>query len=295
MKFMISTIITAYKEPNLDKCLDSILNQKLSKNYEILVLAPDKETLEIAKKYQKKNKRIKIIKDPGKGKPTALNLAFKHAKGKVLVLTDGDVIVGKGSIKNLLKHFKNPKVGAVSGKVIYQISRNNLFYEWAKLSEKIFDKMRKQQARRDKLIHPTGYLYAIRNNLVKFIPSNTLSDDAVIGYLIVSKGYRIAYEPKAKVYVKFPTSISDFIKQKSRTRAGFLQLKKWFGKTTRTPREEISLGSKDLVKAYKLKVHKLLIVLFLYSIAWLKAYWVIWRKKSFKEVWSRIETTKHLS
>lgn len=289
---MISIIVTAYKEPNLSKCLDSILNQKLPKNYEILVVSPDKETIAIAKKYQKKNKRIKIIKDPGKGKPTALNLAFKHAKGKILVLTDGDVILGKNSIPSLLKHFKDPKVGAVSGQVIYTISKDTLFYEWAKLSGKVFHEQRTQQAKQGTLMHPTGYLYAIRSSIVKSIPENTLSDDAVIGYLIKSKGYTIAYEPKAKVYVKFPTSVSDFIKQKSRTRAGFLQMKNWFGTSVRSMGTEISFGFKELIKAYGFKLHKMILLSLIYLLAWFRAYWLFYRKMPFEKVWQRIESTK---
>jgi cellulose synthase/poly-beta-1,6-N-acetylglucosamine synthase-like glycosyltransferase len=220
-------------------------------------------------------------------------LAFRKAKGKILILTDGDVLVGKNSIKFLLKHFENPKVGAVSGKVIYQIPKNSLFYEWAKLSEKVFDKMRKIQDKKNELWHPTGYLYAIRNGLIKEIPSNVLSDDALIGYMIKSKGYLIKYEPKAKVYVKFPTSISDFIKQKSRTRAGFLQIKRWFGFEGRKISSEISIGSKDLFKVYGIrKLHKMLIVSFFYLISWIRAYWLIFRRKSFEKIWERIETTK---
>ena len=289
---MFSIIITAYREPNLGKCLDSIISQKLPGKYEILVLAPDKETISIAKKYQKKNKRIKVIKDPGKGKPTALNLAFKHAKGKILVLTDGDVILGKNSITQLLNHFKNPKVGAVSGRVIYQIGKDNLFYEWAKLSERIFNELRKQQSKQSKLIHPTGYLYAIKGSLIDSIPSNALSDDAVIGCLIVSKGYRIVYEPKAKVYVKFPTTVSDFIKQKSRTRAGFLQLKKWFGTNVRNISSEISFGFKELLNTYRKKPYKLILVGLIYLLAWFRAYLLFYRNTPFEKVWQRIETTK---
>ncbi len=153
-----------------------------------------------------------LIRGSAKGKPTALNLLFKKVSGKILILTDGDVILGENSISFLLQHFKNPKTGAVSGKVIYQIPKNSLFYEWAKLSEKVFDKMRKLQDRKNELWYLTGYSYAIRNGLIKQIPSNALSDDVVIGYLIKSKGYLIKYEPKAKVFVKFPATISDFIK-----------------------------------------------------------------------------------
>jgi cellulose synthase/poly-beta-1,6-N-acetylglucosamine synthase-like glycosyltransferase len=289
----LSIIVTAFKEEKtIGKAIKQIISQ-LPKSSEILVIAPDEPTLSVAKKLSKKDKRIKILKDPGRGKPTALNLGFKEAKGKILILTDGDVLVGKNSIKFLLKHFENPKVGAVSGKVIYQISKNFLFYEWAKLSEKVFDKMRKIQDKKNELWHPTGYLYAIRNGLVKKIPSNVLSDDALIGYMIKSKGYLIKYEPKAKVYVKFPTSISDFIKQKSRTRAGFLQIKRWFGFEGRKISSEISIGSKDLFKIYGIrKFHKMLIVSFVYIISWLRAYWLIFRRKSFEKIWERIETTK---
>jgi len=153
--------------------------------------------------------------------------------------------------------------------------------------------MRRKQEKTDELWHPTGYLYAIRNGLIKQIRPNTLSDDALIGYLIKSKGYLIKYEPKAKVYVKFPTTISDFIKQKSRTRAGFLQLKKWFGFKGRKITTEIAFGIKDLFRAYGVsKIHKMLFVVLIYLIPWLRAYWLIFREKPFEKVWERIETTK---
>ncbi|MEM5874531.1 MAG: glycosyltransferase [Candidatus Aenigmatarchaeota archaeon] len=290
---MLSIGITAFKEEiSISKCLNSILSQNL-RNYEIIVSCPDKPTANIVKQYMKKYRQIKLIRDPGKGKPTALNLLFKKVKGKFLVLTDGDVILGKNSISFLLKHFKNPKVAAVSGNVVYRISKDSLFYEWAKLSEKVFDKMRKSQDKKNELWHPTGYLYAIRNGLVKQIPPNALSDDALIGYLIKSKGYLIKYEPKAKVYVKFPSTITDFIKQKSRTRAGFLQLKKWFGFEARKISTEISIGVKDLFKAYGMrKFCKMIFVGLIYLLAWLRAYWLIFREKPFEKIWERTETTK---
>ena len=292
-EILISTIITAFKEERtVGRAINRIRNQ-LPKNSEILVIAPDKSTLSVAKNLAKKDKRIKIVRDPGKGKPTALNIGFQKAKGRILILTDGDVFVGKRSIKFLLRHFKDPNVGAVSGRVIYQINKNSLFYEWAKLSEKVFDEMRRLQDKNEELWHPTGYLYAIRNNLIKKIPSNALSDDAVIGYLIKAKGYLIKYEPKAKVYVKFPTSASDFIKQKSRTRAGFLQLKKWFDFEGRKISSEISFGVRDLLRIYGIaKIHKMFIVGFVYLISWLRAYWLVLRKRSLKKIWVRIESTK---
>ena len=288
----ISIIVTAYREPHIGRCIESIINQKLPKETEIVIVAPDNKTLNIAKKYALKDKRIRLIRDPGKGKPTALNLAFKEAKGKILILTDGDVYLGKDSINLLIKNFNSKKVGAVSGHVIYEIKNNNLFYEWAKLSEKIFNKVRLKLNKNGKLTHPTGYLYAIRKGIIKEIPQNTLSDDALIGYLITSKGYTIKYEPKAKVFVKFPTTTRDFINQKTRTRAGFVQIKKWYGYIPRRITNEIKFGISDLIRAYHKNLLKGLIVALIYIYTWVKAIIVINLNKRFDKIWTRIESTK---
>jgi cellulose synthase/poly-beta-1,6-N-acetylglucosamine synthase-like glycosyltransferase len=291
----ISIIVTAYKESEtINRCLDSITSQSLPDRYEILVSSPDESTINAVKNYQKNNKNIKLVRDPGRGKPVALNILFKKARGDILVLTDGDVILGENSIKNLLRHFKNEKVGAVSGKVIYEVPEDSLFFEWAKFSEKFFDKMRKTKSGERSLYHPTGYLYAIRNNIVGTIPENSFSDDAVVGYLIVSNGYSIEYEPKSKVYVKFPLTVTDFIKQKSRTKAGFLQIKEWFNFEERNMLGELSFGTKDLFKFYGFnKIHKMFLVGLIYFLSWLKAYWIFLGKKEFEEVWSRVESTKY--
>jgi hypothetical protein len=50
---------------------------------------------------------------------------------------------------------------------------------------------------------------------------------------------------------------------------------------------------KDLLRVYGIrKSHKMLIVSFVYLISWLRAYWLIFRRKSFEKIWERIETTK---
>ena len=69
---MLSIIITSYKEAKtIGRAIESFVNQNI-KDYELLILAPDKETLDAAKKY----KKVKVIRDKGNGKPAALNLAF---------------------------------------------------------------------------------------------------------------------------------------------------------------------------------------------------------------------------
>ena len=98
---MISIIITAYKEPRtIGKAIGQVLKNRIKEKYEILVLAPDDETLNEARKYInyfKKNKKIKLIDDvrifvlPSKREamPQALIEAMARRKVVISSATDG--------------------------------------------------------------------------------------------------------------------------------------------------------------------------------------------------------------
>ena len=137
---MISIIITAFKEARtIGKAIESILKNK-PKNFEILITAPDDETLNTASKYKKNG--LKLIKDKGKGKSAALNLAVSKAKGNILVLTDGDVYIGENSLTPLLKPFEDKKTGAVAGNPLPTNPKNNMLGFWAYVLTGIADKRR---------------------------------------------------------------------------------------------------------------------------------------------------------
>jgi cellulose synthase/poly-beta-1,6-N-acetylglucosamine synthase-like glycosyltransferase len=294
---MITIILTAYKEPQtIGRAIESILKNKILKPFEILVLAPDKETLEEAKKYTKKHKKIKLIKDEGKGKPAALNLAFKKAKGDILILTDGDVYIGKNAIQLMLEPFKDAKVGIVSGRPISLNSANKMLGYWSHLLTDIAHNMRIKRVKERKMIVCSGYLYAFRKNLIKSVPEEALSEDAVISHLIFDKGYKTAYAGKAEVYVKYPTNFSDWIKQKKRSAGGYNQLNSMVKSKERMRSfTKESSGIFDVLK-YPKTLNE-----FLYTLSLIFARIYLWvlifidiniRKRNLKKVWVRIESTK---
>ena len=129
---MISIVITAFKEPKtIATCIESVIKQKINEKYELIISAPDEKTLEIAKKYAKKNKKIKIIQDSGKGKYNAINKLLPLLKGKLFVFMDGDVHISQNSINELLKKFEDPKVGYVSGRPFPQENKSTKYGFWA--------------------------------------------------------------------------------------------------------------------------------------------------------------------
>jgi len=289
---MISVIITTYKEPKtLPKAINSILNQapkSMGEEMEIIVVGPDEETKSVVQKFSSQYSFVKYIQDRGEGKPAALNLAFKEAKGDIIVSTDGDVIVGSNAIKNLVHPFKNKDVGATSGHPISANKRNAILGYWSHFLTNAAHQMRIK-----KNIWPcSGYLYAFRNIIDK-IPINALSEDGLITQMIRDKGYSIKYCPKAEVYVKYPNNFKDWFKQKIRSAGGYVQITET--KKMRNIGQEIKDGTK-LFFEYPKNVKEFFWTILLYKARiylWLIIFWKIKiRKEKFNAIWKRIESTK---
>ena len=91
MKDKISIIIPVHNDrKTLKRCLDSVVNQTY-KNLEIIVVDGSTDSsLNIVRKYQEKDKRIKIITGEDKGLGRAKTVGFKKATGKFIGVVDAD-------------------------------------------------------------------------------------------------------------------------------------------------------------------------------------------------------------
>lgn len=312
---MVSVIIASFKEPKtIGRCISSIVNKKYSgipSDFEIIQVSPDKETLDAgmseAKKYRLGKKYVQI-KDPRKGKPYALRMAFKKAKGDIFILTDGDTYFAKDAVKKLLEPFEDEKVGGVSGRPVSQDKRDNMFGYWGHLlsdsaHDKRSDSMEKVKGKdyyvsRETFFPMSGYIMAVRNINIK-LPSNVLSDDAYMSYYIRNKHLEIAYAPKARCCVKYPTNFKDYMKQKVRSLGGFTQLEQMgiFKKDKQSRSFWIELQYTGFVLRYAKNFKEFIWSLLLFPtrlITWIKIFWerTILRKDMPKSGWERIESTK---
>ncbi|MFA7662909.1 MAG: glycosyltransferase [Patescibacteria group bacterium] len=221
---MLSIIITTYKETKtLEQTLGVILAERLDEPKEILVVAPDEETKNLIQTKFANYPEVTFIQDAGRGKPSALNLVFEIAQGEILILTDGDVILEKDSLSKLVQPFENKTIGAVCGRPISISPKNTMLGFWSHFLTYAAHRLRLKKNLTGDYLDCSGYLYAIRSNLVKQIPENVLSDDIYISQIIWQAGYKIKYVPEAKVDVKYPTTFKDWILQKRRSAGGHAQ------------------------------------------------------------------------
>ncbi len=320
----LSIIITAKEEPSTVGLLIEALENDLAQvehQVEVLLVCPDEQT----KQAGLENDRMDIVswlKDKGKGKPAALNQAFAQAQGEYLVLTDGDVIWEKGALKKLISKFRlssrpqwrdpslflkrdssanarnDKEIGLVTGQPVSLNSRNNILGFWSHFLTFAADNQRRKRQERGEYFDASGYLLAVKKELVEPMPKNTLVDDAYLSHLVWDKNKKIKYASRAKIKVKFPTNFSDWVKQKKRTLSGYIQLKQLGiigkNKSTRSFRQEIK-GLK-LIFSYPENLREFwwLILLLLGRLyVWLLVFKDrIVLKKDYFGNWERIESTK---
>ncbi|GIW57121.1 MAG: hypothetical protein KatS3mg083_066 [Candidatus Dojkabacteria bacterium] len=303
-----SLIITAWNEPQtVSNNLEAVLDQKydnLLPDSEIILVCPDKETYNAAKEVIVKYRfnKFTYIRDPQKGKPYALNLAFEKAKGEILICTDGDVVIDSGALRHLVELFdRNPKIGIVSGRPVAQDDKHSLFGYWGNLLADAAHFKRLKEFNHNRNYFVSGYLFAMRREADIKLPEDIMSDDAWISITMILKGYLVGYAAYARVYVKYPTNLRDWFRQKRRSAGGYIQLRKFFKKgylDTALPKrdffEELKFFVFPLFYAKNLKQ-------FLYSVALYPMRLILWiiifydkikNNQTASRLWIRIESTK---
>lgn len=298
---MIYIIITSYKEPKATlRAIKAFLSQDIGQDFRIIVSDPFQETKDFLKQNIK-DKRVGFFLDPGEGKSYALNLLLSKLYSEntedIIILTDGDVFVSSNSVKEILKAFENKEIGCVTGKPVSVDSRGTKYGFWSHFLFAGIDKVRKELSAEKKFFECSGYLFAIRNSVVKEFPLET-SEDSIIPYLFWKKGYKIKYVSEAEVYVKNPSTWKDWINQKIRNIKGHENLSKIAPGMPRTK----SLWNEVKYGWYFLFVYPKNIKEFFWTIQlffarlyiYLKAFKDIRKQKAYSDGWreTEIESTK---
>jgi biofilm PGA synthesis N-glycosyltransferase PgaC len=293
---MISIIITAFKEPRtIAKAIESFINQKIKEDYELIISAPDEETLNVAKDYSKKNKKVKLFKDPGKGKSYAINLLLNKLKGRIIILTDGDVYVSENSVNEILKEFEDEKIGCVSGKPFPQESKETKYGFWAHFLMDSAHRLRKQLKKNQKFLECSGYLWAFRNKVIDNFPID-VAEDTVVPGIFWKKGYKIGYSENALVYVKNTNNTKDWIKQKTRTHKSHGKLDNYVKNTPRIKSFKTEAKGIFWIMKYPSNLKEIswtIQLVFLRLYTWIK-YFLDTKvfEKTYEDGWERVESTK---
>ena len=170
--------------------------------------------------------RVQVIEFAGRrGKPAVLNDLMARARGNLVVMVDARQEADPGLLAALLPNFADPEVGVVSGELIFRRPAQSTATAEGMDAYWRYEKfIRRQEARFRSVPGATGALYAIRRELLRPIPPQTLLDDVAIPMLAVRQGYRCVFESAAVVFDEPSRSPGQESVRKRRTLAGTAQL-----------------------------------------------------------------------
>jgi glycosyltransferase involved in cell wall biosynthesis len=117
----LSFVIPAHNEElYLGNCLDSIVRELKSGNYDAEIIVVDNASTDKTKEVAARYPGVKIVYEPRKGLVRARRAGFLASTGDLIANVDADTRLTPGWIEKVIKEFsKNPKLAALSGPFIY--------------------------------------------------------------------------------------------------------------------------------------------------------------------------------
>jgi cellulose synthase/poly-beta-1,6-N-acetylglucosamine synthase-like glycosyltransferase len=163
-----------------------------------------------------------------RGKVAAMNRAMQQIQTPIVIFTDANTQLNLDAVKNIVRHFRDPKVGAVAGeKRIQTADSESAAGSGEGLYWKYESQLKKWDAELHTIVGAAGELFAVRTELYEPVSPDTILDDFMISLLIAEQGYRVAYEPEAYALERPSFSIIDEQKRKIRIAAGGFQSMVW--------------------------------------------------------------------
>jgi biofilm PGA synthesis N-glycosyltransferase PgaC len=135
-----------------------------------------------------------------RGKPSALNAGMRRAAGEIVVLADARQRFAPDAIRRLVENFADGDVGAVSGELVLVDANETEATSEVGLYWKYEKWIRSMESDIHSMIGATGAIYAVRRELFRELPEDTLLDDVFTPMGIVFEGKRVVFEPSAKAY-----------------------------------------------------------------------------------------------
>lgn len=116
-KYNLQIVIPMYNaQKYICACLDSILSQKTSYTYKIILVddgSTDMTTAVVQNRYKDKN--IKVIRQANKGTASARNVGLDHIEADYVMFVDSDDVLKPGAIEVLLKKAYEESACVVEG------------------------------------------------------------------------------------------------------------------------------------------------------------------------------------
>jgi peptidoglycan-N-acetylglucosamine deacetylase len=225
----VAVIIPAYNEQAvIAKTVRSVLLAGRA-NYEVIVIddGSSDATADAARKAFGDDPRVRVYKKANGGKAAAANYGLSRTNAEIVVCIDADTVLAPDAIPLLVRHFKDPSVGAVAGTAIVGNQVNFL----TRLQSLEYVIGQSLDRRAFALFNANGIvpgaIGAWRKRAIVDVGSyatDTVAEDADMTFSVIRAGWKVLFEPRAEARTEAPETWRAFLKQRFRWMYGMLQV-----------------------------------------------------------------------
>ena len=194
---------------------------------------------------------VRVFTKPNQGKWSAHNYGLKHASADFILCIDADSRIEIGALRLMMRHMRDPRVGAVSGQIRVRNRKSLLGLLQAFEYVLANGALRLSQGAMGSVMIVPGPIGLFRREAFARVQAEnertqgceqgdvcgpfsplTFAEDFHLSLSMLALGYRVEYEPHAIAHTKAPSSLTALISQRYRWNRGTMQVVLWYLRRT---------------------------------------------------------------
>ena len=170
---------------------------------------------------------VVIHQKVNQGKAAGLIACCERSKDEILICIDGDTVIDKHAVHWIVRHFEDPKVGAVTGNP--RISNRTNVVSRIQVGEysTMFGMIKRTQNLVGSIYTLSGVIAAYRKTAIRDIgywSHDALTEDIDVSWKMQRAGWKLKFEAHALVWCLQPESLTGLWKQRKRWAVGGAQV-----------------------------------------------------------------------
>lgn len=211
----VSVIVPVFNGgKKIGKCVDALKRQKTEKSFEIIIVDDGSTDRSL---HGVEGDGIRVFKQPNQGPGAARNLGVEKALGKIILFTDADCEPLENWIDQMVSPLEKPCTSGVKGS--YLTRQKGLVARFVQLEyESKYERMKKDPFIDFVDTYAAGFIKKDFLSVGEYdarFPTPSVEDQE-FSFRMWEKGYRMVFNPEARVYHTHSESLWNYMKKKFR-------------------------------------------------------------------------------